>query len=227
MLSRLFNRPVVLALVSDMTLLIVANVATVYLFLKGSESVAQILLTYFVQTALIIGFYYKRIADSNMTQIVSLVLNRTSRSKQQTTMYSTSQEQFFYLLVFVVPLAFVFFIIGGGIINGTDLGLNLAYNSINYGSVAIASSLFLLHHVGSCVLATWWYKTGRIAEITIPYKKLVIRVYIIFGLMFVLPAVIKNNPESYLFYVFIAFKTLLDVVLSSSYALFKSLKNNE
>ncbi len=210
-----------ISLWADLGILILANLITIYFYVVGSYSVSQVLLTYFIQTVLITVFYYQRIHFSNLTQITALLENKTSFRKRFTTIYITSQEQFFYLLALIVPIAFVFYIVILNLDDNASFG-SLIIEPINYMSVIIASVMFLLHHVVSYFLHIWNFKTGRITEVSIPYLKLVIRVYTILAIIFISPLVFQNGLHKQFFYIFLAVKTFLDIFLSGSYALIRT-----
>lgn len=202
----------------DIGVLLLANVVTALFFVLGSTSVAQVLLTYFIQTVLIAVFYFKRIEDVNVSEVHKELPNSPLSVKVHHLISKNVTEEFLFVLLFLTPLAFLVFIFSYGLLGASPIELQ----TVDYPSVAIASAIFLLHHIGSYVIEKVEYQKGLTSVLHIPYKKLIVRVTTILAVCYIGLSGFSQTNDNTLFIAFIAAKTVVDIVCSGSLTLLRS-----
>jgi hypothetical protein len=209
------------SLYTNLTVLIAANILTIYLYKAQHSSVWQILITYYIQTILIAFFYYRRILTSVVTTIDSETGPIDTPEEAYEVQQNTVRDQFLYVLLFGAPLGFLLFVMVFNL-SGTMLfdAVPLQLSDINLWSITLVSLLFLLHHIFSYGISVWEYRSGRIPAVTIPYARLCVRVFTIFGLVFLIPIIFVHGGSQLLFYTFVGVKTILDVMLSTTFSVF-------
>lgn len=219
------SRLEITALLGNIAILLFANALTLYLFAVQHSSVWQIVFTYFVQTAAIVYFYYRRIFGANVTQIAYRLYGASVQRKLYELQNETAYEQVLFLLVFGMPLAVMFFIIVLNYSGNTFFGaVPITISAVNFWSVLVGSAIFLGHHMLSYAFHLWEYRRGQVDQVTLPVVRIAVRVYTLLVLLFALPIVFSSGKTNMLFYLFIGIKTVLDIVLSSSYTLIHELQ---
>lgn len=219
--------PVITTLLANLSILLIANALTIYFYATGHGSVWQVLLTYYVQTVVLVVFYYKRILGNNVTQIAARMPQAPLGQKIAQLYGETHREQSLFLLVFGAPLAVLTFALLFNYSGTTLFGvvpMELDFHDAQ--AIAIGSGLFLVHHLCSYLIDRWEYTHGHLTHLSIPAAKIGVRVFTLFGLLFLLPVLISQHQLGNMFYAFMLVKTLLDVVLSSSYVLLKAELNS-
>lgn len=211
----------------NIALLLAANVLTIYFFAVQHSSVWQVLLTYYIQTIGLVYFYYRRIIIANATEVNNDLWAADETTKLGAVWAKTTREQFAYIFIFGVPLALILFVAIESHAGNSLLGsIPFKAASIDYWSVGIASLLFLAHHSISYAIHVWQYRAGRIRYIRIPYLRLAVRVTTVVAVVLAAPLAVKHGRTDTLFYVFMAAKTLLDIVFSGSYYLANDLRGS-
>lgn len=209
-----------MTLIVDIVLLVVANLLTLLFYFNGNYSVTQVLVTYYIQTVLITIFYYKRIRKLHILYVSNAFRNNSLIQKVLTVNNRTAKEQFLFILTIFCPLAFLLYVFSTYILR--ELITN--FGVVNLKTVTIASLLFLIHHMVSYLITIKEYRAGYIKVARLPYQKLLVRVATVVAVTLVGLSSYQSGEFNSLFVFFMIVKTFLDVLLSGSLYLFKSVR---
>jgi len=210
--------------VLQVSLLVVASLVNIMLFLYSEGSILQVLWVYLVEATIVAALYYRRISTIRLAE---LAYRRQKRLKdlakfEKEVRYQIPHEQFMFLFACILPLmalsVFVIAMSGNAITIVEGMGvetINMGVVPVNGWMVTIAGLAFFLYHY-------YVYRIDKLAaargEASDRTRKIGMRAYLsIFPLFIVVmvgPFLFYYFGSVAMFAAFMALKLTLDVLLS-------------
>jgi len=215
--------------------LLSADVLTLLFFLRNGGSVSQVMLIYALQGVILVAFYYKRIRKSHEIS-ETLGKNKKGTTIMRIINYRTANEQFFYLFAIALPVLICACFVLAGIYGDitysqnehSNIRVTIGSNDINYISVILVLTIFLVHHYYSYQLSLKIIKqqTARWQGYSlVPYNKIAIRLVVTYFIAVISIPLFVNFGADILFIFFLLLKTVVEIVVSGTFQLLTQKSN--